>query len=955
MWKRSCTLGLVSVAVFFASSAHAQYPFGKNKVIYQGKDWRVLETPHVDIYHYAPDSTLILYLAPLVEETFLEYTKTFRVEFRRRLPFVFYATHYDFQQTNILPVLISEYTGGFTDLMKGRIAVPFNGSYANLRHVVRHEMVHAFMLEKLQDTMHAHGKYTYSQPPLWFVEGMAEFFANAPANSQGDMFVRDALLNGRLLDLDEIWRIEGSFMMYKQGEAILNFIATNFGADAVVRILEGWWSAPEFTMVLSNTIDMDLWELNDAFMKYVKRRHYPAVMTHRFGTDQGVQLTPPRSFHSRPAAALEFGADSAGMERIVYSLTGKDGVVVLSRGRGSQRVTPASPGAHGVEGIANMPWTEDVVVKGGRSSELESLPAFRSKIEAHGDTLVFVSKSSARDRIYFWSAREGREIAHFEFEALAIIASPTVSGDRTKMVFSAIDTRGVADLYLVHLADGRLERLTEDGFSEDDPDYHPYEDAILFASDRGAGQDRDRTHIYRMDLETREIVPFEGGAFADANPEWAPDGRSFLFTSDRGGTPNIYLREGDTVVRQTDVVGGVSAPSFYPDGTGFVAVVYERGEFQLFDFPVRDGGGVPASARPPDDVTVPWTRANIPDSSFVTKPYETNFSIDFIGAGVAIDPEAGDIGNGGQLVMTDVLGNHQISFVFGTTTDDFSSFWDDFNAAFAYVNLSHRVNYSLSFFHLNSYSDPRFISRREKRVGGAFGVSYPFNKFERIESSIILRQIQQSDYATFVGTRASESYTGSLFMSYVKDNTVWTIGGPLMGWRYYVTSGATVDFLGRGYDNIIAQLDVRHYIKVSSRVAIALRYVTRNAWGGDEQLFYLGGPWTLRGYPYNEFFGRTTQLVNTEIRFPLLDGLRIVLPFGPIEFPMFRGALFFDAGTTSRNTFEIFDTPWLGTLGIGTELNLGFAPVLRVNFTWPTNFDTIANDTGFELFIGYNY
>jgi outer membrane protein assembly factor BamA len=70
---------------------------------------------------------------------------------------------------------------------------------------------------------------------------------------------------------------------------------------------------------------------------------------------------------------------------------------------------------------------------------------------------------------------------------------------------------------------------------------------------------------------------------------------------------------------------------------------------------------------------------------------------------------------------------------------------------------------------------------------------------------------------------------------------------------------------------------------------------------------------------------------------------------------MFRAALFFDAGRTSRNQFSIFDTNWLGTLGTGIELNLGFAPVIRVNFTWPTDFDTISGDAGFELFIGYNY
>jgi hypothetical protein len=39
------------------------------------------------------------------------------------------------------------------------------------------------------------GKYTYSHPPLWFTEGMAEYIADSPQTPQGEMFVRDALLN----------------------------------------------------------------------------------------------------------------------------------------------------------------------------------------------------------------------------------------------------------------------------------------------------------------------------------------------------------------------------------------------------------------------------------------------------------------------------------------------------------------------------------------------------------------------------------------------------------------------------------------------------------------------------------------------------------------------------------------------------------------------------------------
>jgi len=933
-----CVLSVVVLSGGLAGTAHAQYPFGKNKVIYQGRNWRVLQTEHVDIYHYAPDSTLILYLAPLVEQTYKEYSETFHVEFKRRLPFVFYATHYDFQQTNILPSLISEYTGGFTDLMKGRIAVPANGSYSQLRHVARHEMTHAFMLEKIHQVMDARGKYTYAQPPLWFTEGMAEYIADSPQTPQGEMFVRDALISNHLYHLDEIWRIEGSYMMYKQGEAILNYIATNYGREAVVRILENWWTAPDFSTVLKHSIGIDMFELDDGFQKYVRRRYYPIVMQHDFASDLGKQITHDGTFYNHATATV---ASDGGVD--ICSLSARDGRVVICSGPRTE------------EGD----WHPDVLVKGGRSGRLESIPAFRSKIEVRGDTLLFVAKNNARDRLFLWSRKQNREITSYQFDGLTMLQSPTISGDGKRVVFSAIEARGRMDLYLLHLEDGKLERLTEDGFSEEDPDYNPHADVILFTSDRGAGEDLNRTHIYEMVIPTREIVPVEGGPFADSSPDWAPDGKSFLFISDRDGTPDVYLHRPDGVLRQTNVATGCSVPAFLPDGQHFLASVYERGEFHTYQFPVKNPDRSVAVLRapvPPDTTVIPWSRADSDSQSFVTKPYRTSFGVDFVGAGVAIDPAAGDVGNGGQMVLTDILGNHQINVIFGTTTDEFDNILNDFNFAASYTNLSHHLNYTLAGFHLNTFSNPSLRnSDQEKRTGGAFALSYPLSKFDRIEAATFLREIEKINPATELGLRPRKSFTGSVYLSLVRDNTLWTYGGPLLGWRFYLTGGPTVDFQGRGFDSSLLQLDVRRYIKLGPRVTFAARYLTRNAWGGDDLVFYLGGPWTLRGYPYNEFFGRTTQLVNTEIRFPLLDGLKIVLPFGPIEFPMFRGALFADAGKASRNNFSVFDTDWLGTLGAGIELNLGFAPIIRVNFTWPTDFVRIQPGPGFELFIGYNY
>ena len=142
------------------------------------------------------------------------------------------------------------------------------------------------------------------------------------------------------------------------------------------------------------------------------------------------------------------------------------------------------------------------------------------------------------------------------------------------------------------------------------------------------------------------------------------------------------------------------------------------------------------------------------------------------------------------------------------------------------------------------------------------------------------------------------------------------------------------------------------YFYLGSRIIFAQRFVSRNAWGSDIQLFYLGGSWDLRGYNFRQFAGRRILLLNNEIRFPLIDRLMIRLPFGNIEFPLFRGAFFVDMG---RVHGFVMDTDWLGSIGTGVEMNLGYLPVIRVNFSRQTDFKTIDNDIKIDLFLGFNF
>jgi len=242
--------------------------------------------------------------------------------------------------------------------------------------------------------------------------------------------------------------------------------------------------------------------------------------------------------------------------------------------------------------------------------------------------------------------------------------------------------------------------------------------------------------------------------------------------------------------------------------------------------------------------------------------------------------------------------------------------------------------------------------RFERRYGVVGGVSYPFSRFMRIDFQTIIKKMSRDDDITALGVFQGETNMITNFISLTRDNIIWGIGGPVTGHRANLSIGKSWDLDGSRYELTTAIFDLRYYINIGSRVVLAQRFLTRNSWGNDIQLFYLGGSWDLRGYNYREFAGKKMMLYNAEFRFPLLDRLLLNFPVGHIDFPRFRGALFLDAGTVSG---FIYDPGWIGSVGVGVEMNLGYLPVMRINFSRLTDFNRIGSDTKVDFFLGYNF
>jgi hypothetical protein len=497
---------------------------------------------------------------------------------------------------------------------------------------------------------------------------------------------------------------------------------------------------------------------------------------------------------------------------------------------------------------------------------------------------------------------------------------------------------------------GTLTELTDDIAADLHPCWHPTRAQLVFASDRDDLSEGKRS-LYLLDLDQdgravgtpRRIT---SGAADDNEPSFSADGSQILFVSDRSGTFNLHVLH-DGVVRQvTNVTGGVYNPAWVPGKPQrVVASVYDRGTFAIYEFTVSPDREGPPEMVPADSVLAATTG---PDSTKTllaqakdedqVQPldYKLKFDLDFVQSTVALDPDL-PFGSGATVGLTDMLGDHQVYLHLSQSSDEFAL--DQLNLGVSYANLSHRLNTAFGAFRIstNAYLTELRPTQIERRTGGFAGVTYPFSTFDRVEVTAVARYLERQASFQLPG-EPGQSWLASGFLSYIHDNTLWTWNGPMRGSRYNVTLGQTFDVLGRGFDRQTIQLDYRRYFQLARGTALATRFIQRLSFGGDREFFYVGGPNDLRGYDWYQFFGERLTLANLEVRFPLLERIALGFPFGLVDFPSVRGALFFDAAKVGG---EIYDTGWIGSLGANVGMILIPPLMFRVDFARPTDFHRV--------------
>jgi WD40 repeat protein len=541
-------VALAVAAFVVAAPLPAQMYFGKNQVQYDAFDWKVIETEHFMVHYYPVEETAARDAARMAERAYGRLSRIFQHQFREKKPIILFSSRMDFAQNNVTGDL-GEGTGGVTDALRHRIIMPFTGDYGSFEQILTHEMVHEFQYDIFARGKAGNGLQTLAQvnPPLWFAEGMAEYLSIGPIDPHAATVMRDAALNGRIPNIEQLTMRPDLFNPYDVGQALWSYIGQRWGDETIGSIMQ---ATPNVGVerAFRRETGKSLEDLGDEWKEAVQVEHLPQIAS----------LQRARTF----SAPLLTERKSGGAIFLAPALS-DDGehIAFLSNGsflRGEVFIDLWLADATTGKRIKRL-------VKSTTNPDVEELRIIysQSSFSPDGNRLAFVGQRKGKDVLYVLDIDRNRtERLDLPLES---VTGPAWSPDGAQLVVSG-SMGGITDLYLVNVDGSGLRRLTNDRYGDLQPVWSPDGKTIAFASDRGAETDFSLLRIsdwmialYHLDDGRIEVLAGQGGH--NLNPQWAPDGQSLAYVSSRTGIQNLFLYDfTDSAHYQlTSVIGGITA------------------------------------------------------------------------------------------------------------------------------------------------------------------------------------------------------------------------------------------------------------------------------------------------------------------------------------------------------------------------------------------------------------
>ena len=937
LWK---FLGLQAILVILMAivpqQGNAQY-FGQNKMRYKKLDFKVFDTPHFNIYYYLQNDSMMNWLAKESEVWYELHQQVFQDTFSRKNPIILYNNHPEFQQTTAISGEISVGTGGVTEAFKQRVVMPVMQINQQTRHVLGHEMVHAFQYRVLMEGNDSTRLESVANIPLWMVEGMAEYFSIGKKDAFTSMWMRDAYARNDIPSLGQMTENMNKYFPYRYGQAFWSYVGSTYG----------------------DTVIMPL------FIETAKYGYEHAIRR-VFGYDAQTMSTLWRSTMENTFRGLGKDTTSRPIGQLLLS----------KKNAGRMNVAPAiSPDGKYVAFLSELDLfgidlfladaqTGKIIRKLGSRSTSSDIDEF-SFIESAGTfspdskKFAFSVFSEGKNKLMILDVETGRTVDLTAMGETTEFTNITWAPQGDLVAFSGLKN-GYSDIYTYNLSTKELVQLTNDKYSDFQPSFSRDGKYIVFSTDRVTLESSSRSvdipmSLALINLQTKAVenLPVFPGA-NNLNPHFAANSKDIYFLSNSDGFRNMfrYNIETQAVDRMTDFFTGISGITEYSPAMSISAndeIVYSyfkdnsytvyRANASEFE-PLRvDAGTVDfeAAMLPPSasrGVNVVNTNlrnfnayARISDSQIKEIPYRPKFKLDYLansGVGMSVGSRYGaGIASGIQGMFSDILGYNQIFAAANINGEIY-----DFGGQVAYINQRSRWNWGGSLSHipyrfgfydyayrnLGNGEAPvidQYFVRSFQTQADAF-IAYPFNRNHRFEmggaasyNSYRVDRFTQSLYSYYgtrervpndtaamaLGVRDLDPFTlMQVNAGFVGDKADFGIAAPLQGFRYRL--GAE-QYFGT-YKFTAVNVDLRKYHRIKPITLAARVYSYMRIGEGADRLYniYIGYPYLVRGFEgnsfgadskigFNDLSGSKMVVGNFEVRLPFTGPEKLaVLPSG---------------------------------------------------------------------------